>query len=253
MRVTRWQSLRRAAPHVVPPSKGSHPATSVLDQRRRQQHCSTGAFTIWAMLCCQPKVLHWAVHLYAVCCSHNSRPVSWWRCVLPTGGTAPRPAAVATKPRPPEIATALLRDSQQHYPGRRSRRRGRPGQDPGADSGRRRAGRWWWTGRRLRGTAWCGCGRSWGWCSRSRSSSPTASPTTSDTATPASTSRTRTWPHVGTAARAAAGATGSLRDFELPRAVVHAARDANAHDFIMKHGFATQCRAGGGRLSGGQK
>ena len=60
---------------------------------------------------------------------------------------------------------------------------------------------------------------------------------------------------MGTAARAAAGATGSLRDFELPRAVVHAARDANAHDFIMrlKHGFATQCRAGGGRLSGGQK
>ena len=34
---------------------------------------------------------------------------------------------------------------------------------------------------------------------------------------------------------------------------MHAARDANAHDFIMKHGFATQCRAGGGRLSGGQK
>ena len=60
---------------------------------------------------------------------------------------------------------------------------------------------------------------------------------------------------VGTAARAAAGAAGSLRDFCLPRAVVHAARDASAHDFIMrlKHGFATQCRAGGGRLSGGQK
>ena len=47
-----------------------------------------------------------------------------------------------------------------------------------------------------------------------------------------------------------------MRDFGQPPAeVVQAARDANAHDFIVgfKHGYATHCGARGGQLSGGQK
>ena len=76
MRATRWQSLRRAAPHVAQPRKGWHPATSVLAQCRRPQHCSTGDTTIWVKLCCQAELNRRAVHFEAVCCRHGSRPVS---------------------------------------------------------------------------------------------------------------------------------------------------------------------------------
>ena len=76
MRVTRWQAVRRAAPHLAPRRKGWHPATSVLAERQRQQHCSTGDITIWAMFCCQAKLYRRAAHLYAVCCIHGNRPVS---------------------------------------------------------------------------------------------------------------------------------------------------------------------------------
>ena len=56
--------------------------------------------------------------------------------------------------------------------------------------------------------------------------------------------------------RAAAAKPEPPRAFAPPAAaVVQAARDANAYDFIagFKHGFATHCGARGGQLSGGQK
>ena len=61
---------------------------------------STSGFTIWDMLCCQAELYRRAVHLYAVCCSHGSRPESRRRCVSPTeAASAGQSDGHTTKPR----------------------------------------------------------------------------------------------------------------------------------------------------------